>query len=355
MRTSSTAPRVGAWVMTAILLGLLSGCARLTLMTTDDLATEIDQAIESGDYRLANYLITHTAPDHPQAEQVNARAEPLRESIARFQQKTRAEALEYASQQDWHSALQTLRQAERSLPRQDEVIPAAREELADSELRSFESVESSILLDEARWLLRHQDNAEQLQAYTLREARQLAGSLDRRQETLASRLLELADRPCDSNQWQRCHDLLSVWQALSGSQQADPRLQTAATNLASAANRKRQQQVQQLRREAEKLRQRYQESGELADLLSLRQYVDSNNRHGALDELARDTARLCVQRFDEGLRQGEALYAKGDYQQALDAWRDIQPLFPNNSELEKKLARVHRVLDNLKRLGSDNS
>lgn len=338
-----------------ILIAVSSGCSRLTLLTTDDLPSEIDQAIEAQDFRLADYLIRGVGENHPDHDAAKAKADILARAMAAFQQQARDTATEQANRQDWWGAQQTLAQAAKQLPDTGQVVSEAQQTLAQRQQDSFEALEARILLQEASWLISQENDARLLENYTLRTASRLAQTLAQRTEALTERLYELAERPCQEDQWQRCHDLLSTWQTLSPDQPEDPRLASASAQLASAAHRDRQRQAQQLLRQAQSLHADYESSNALEDLLALRQFVDTNNRQGALDALATETARLCVERFDNGLRRGEAFYAQGQYQQALDSWLAIQPLFPNNSELEKKLARVYRVLDNLQRLGASES
>lgn len=335
-----------------LLFCLQAGCARLTMMTSDDLVADIQAAIEAEDFRLAEFLGKQTPQSHAQYEQVQKQAARLERAMARFRQAKIEQADAYATARQWREAEAILDDAANHLPRHDEAISTAINRLQERQQKHYADHESRILLGQATWLRSQQQAIDRLPEYSLGDANRLHKRLQADRRNLAERLISLADAPCEAGSWQRCHDLLEAGYALAPDIEADTRLAKARQQLDSAASRKRARQQQQLRDQARELRQTYDRSGDLAHLLALRDFIRQHTESGALDREERETARLCLSRFEEGIKQGEALYARGEYEQALQRWRTIQPLFPNNSELEKKLTRVHRVLENLEKLNA---
>jgi hypothetical protein len=55
-------------------------------------------------------------------------------------------------------------------------------------------------------------------------------------------------------------------------------------------------------------------------------------------------------RVNNAVEKGKDLYSEGKVEQALQVWRDVEPLAPNNVELLSSIARAEKVLHNLKTL-----
>ena len=120
--------------------------------------------------------------------------------------------------------------------------------------------------------------------------------------------------------------------------------------MAGAAQRREQAASARTRQRADALIEAYRKSDTIKDLVAARNYLQQNNRDGALDEVASGLESLCRQRFNEGIRKGDNFYASGNYPQAEKVWLEVSPLYPGDNELSGKLERVRRVLGNLQNL-----
>ena len=95
--------RKSASLLSLILLVSLQGCARLTLMTSKNVAAEIEQATANGDYNKAWYYLDNIRESNPQYEQVDALREKLAADTETFEKEKASEAQSLASSGRWCS------------------------------------------------------------------------------------------------------------------------------------------------------------------------------------------------------------------------------------------------------------
>lgn len=332
----------------ALLLSLVSGCAQLTLMTSDDLSAEVANAREEKDFRTARYLIASTPETHPDYASVQSQAAALEQDIVSFEQNARKEILSLARAGNWQAAHQRLDEAFDRLPG-SESLEATATTLSEREQRVEAQALSALLLAEGRALLEHNLQLRTLEQLTTPEARREYKTLSRRQQELAADMDRLGRWFAGQEDWRRTHDLLALSRQLGGAGAGASELERQASQaLTSASYRKKQQRVRQQRDKAEALLSAYRQSGELDDLLKAREYISANSAQ--LETLDQEVTQMCQDLLRAGLSEGENLYALGNYQQAQKAWQRVLPISPGHPELNKKLERVSRVLDNLKAL-----
>ena len=334
-------------LITALLL--VSGCARLTLMTSQDVASEIQQASEQQDFNSAWYYLDNIRESSPQFSQVSALRSKLEKDTQAFEQKNIQKARSLASSGRWPEAFAVLEQAQKKW-RKSDALASAQQALTQREALLFNRLRTDLLVDEATWLASKRNTIEQLGTLNRADARSTSEKLEQRRKELVTTLTELGNDFAKQEDWPRTRDLLTAAQKLSGSKETPAALAQAHKYLSRQANRDRKAREQKVQSQALKLLDTYDKSRSLADLLKARDYISSNNSSGQLDQYASRLEAICQQRFKQGLSDGEALYAQGRYKDAYQAWENVSRIYPDDVELTKKMERARKVLDNLKAL-----
>lgn len=345
-------PDLRRHLLLILLVVAAAGCARFEVMVSDDIRADILAALDADDYRRASRLSGGISTAHPAYDDVSALNKQIQARLKTYQQHKIAEAFELANGRRWHQAYALLDEAAANSPRSNNAIDEAREKLEQRETIYYERLEGQLLLGKAQWLAGTDPRQPRLKELTLRDADRMARELENLKRQTAARLTALGRAAGAREEWITARDLLRAAQQLAPGEKPDPVLEAAQTWLNSNASNKRKQMEATQQAEAERLVAAYRDSKALSQLLAARRYIEQHTQGNHLEQLRQEVAILCLERFDQGMREGEKRYASGDYQGALEQWRAIQPIFPNHSELEKKLGRVHRVLESLESLNA---
>ena len=70
--------------------------------------------------------------------------------------------------------------------------------------------------------------------------------------------------------------------------------------------------------------------------------VDTQKKQQLLEKRTR-------QLVDAGIKMGKRLYSKGDIEQALKKWTEIQVFAPNDLQLKEYIAKAEKFIDNINR------
>lgn len=335
-----------------LLVGTLltvSGCASLRMMWAQDPVGDLEQALEEEDFDRARMIIDNLPARHRDHETVQDFSGRVETAIESFEQAQVARAEELAQQGRWRAA--------------HEMLDAAREkwsrgstlEETDSviEQRQFEALQqlrADLTASEARWMVQQRALRQDLDQYTLRAARRQERHFMRRQEQLLDELDELARWFAEREDWARVAALLTPARQLAPDDSRPPLLEQAQEKVARESRGREAHREASLRQQAREKLARYEQSGELDDLLRAQVHVEDASRNVDLKEERERLERLVRERLDEALHRGDSLYAQGNYQAALDIWKSLLPLAPEHRPLQSRLERIQRVMQSLEQL-----
>lgn len=331
-----------------LMLALLGGC--VTIPMDVDAEAELAAARKAGDHARALEIVERISPKHPQYDTLLMQRESVLKEVAQHQQQRIQEASNLASSGRWQEAFAVIDQLSREW-RNSTLVAEARQELEQRQQLRFRQLAADVLVSESKWLLGREASTEQLNTLTQKEALDMARQLIARRANIAEQMSQLGHYFAEQKDWQRTRDLLDGARLLNRSAERDPQLVTAERQLANVANRQVRAAAQRTRQRADTLIEQYRKTESIKDLIAARDYLQSNNQDGSLDEGATRLESLSRERFRTGLKRGDSLYAAGDYAAAEKIWKEVAPLYPNDTELAGKLERVRRVLENLKTLG----
>lgn len=356
---SSTSRRNIAMVRRALILTVLitmSGCARLALMQSDDPLADFEQARAEQDYDRALYIAEHLDAHHPDYDQVQALLTPLRAEIENFEQDTIKQANSLANQGKWKQVWRLLADAMDQW-RPSPALRQARERLREREEYQRRKTTGDLLLAETRWRLSSSERAGRLTNYTDAASENRYERWRERNRELAEALVEHGRWFSEREDWQRAHDYLGSAQALHADTVPETLLarvqdkhQARSRRSEAQRERRQRQQARQRREQARSLLRQYRNTGELDDLLQLRELIREDSGDYLPEELTARVEMLSRERFRSAMNEGDARYARGDYREARAIWQKIQPLAPPDSEVSEKLERVERVLEKLQNL-----
>ncbi len=332
-----------------LMLILLGGCVGTIPMNVDAEA-ELAAARKAGDHARALQIVDRVSAKHPQYDALLMQRESVLKDIEQYQQQHIRDASNLASSGRWQEAFALIDQLSREW-RDSALVTQAKQELEQRQQLRFRQLAADVLVSESKWLLGREANAEQLNTLTRKEAVEMARQLTDRRADVAGQMELLGKFFAEQNDWPRTRDLLDGARLLNRSDERDPQLLAAERHLASVANRQVRAAAQRTRQRADALIEQYRKTESIKDLIAARDYLQSNNQDGSLDEGAGRLESLSRERFRTGLKLGDSLYAAGDYVAAEKTWKEVAPLYPNDNQLAGKLERVSKVLQTLKTLG----
>jgi tetratricopeptide (TPR) repeat protein len=336
-----------ATLMLSVLL--ISGCVRHTALDVDPTA-EFNSARETGDYAKALAIVDRLSEQHPQYEALNAHKPAILRDIEQLQKRRIREADDLANSGRWREAFAILEELDKHW-RDSELVAEARRDLEERQQFRLHQLSADLMVSEARWIQSRTTSIEQMDTLAETRARDTVRQLKERQSVLIREMTLLGHFFAERKDWTRTRDLLDAAHLLAGSTERDPKLVEAERQLASVASRQVRAASQRTRQHGNELIERYGKTRSIHDLIAARDYLQKNNRDGSLDDIATRLESLSRERFRAGLRQGDTLYASGNYAGAEKIWKEVAPLYPSDNELTGKMERVRKVLENLQSLG----
>ncbi|MHA7916693.1 hypothetical protein [Alloalcanivorax xenomutans] len=337
-----------------LLVGLIALSACQTTPPPPEVTREsLQQALHEHRYREALTMLDTRLLQDPDQPELSQQREDIIKASREYREQTLAEAQRLAGQEQWRDAQGLLESTGGHLIHPGPLV-ALRESLHQQEAQRLRQRLSEWWQAQARALLDSATLDSTLTGYTLPEAGQTLELRQALKADLSERLTEVGNTYAEQGDWSRAQRALHLAHQLQPDQPAPEALGQAQQVLARARQRAEQQQTQRQRERSESLMAAYRESGSLKDLLAIREYLRSApNNH--LTALRDEVETLCRERYTKDMATGDALYARGEYQAAYAIWQELKPLAPDNVELNKKLERTRRVLNNLRALDATSS
>jgi hypothetical protein len=330
-------------------LALLGACHHLALMRSDDPVAALEQARADEDYTWARYIVENVPADDPAHDAIQKQLPALNAEIREFELRHIRQAEALAAREQWSEAFELLAVAQNNLP-DSPALADTRDKLEARQLRRRNEIDGELALGEARWRLSSETTAEGYASLSRSTDQRAWQSWQRRDRQLARDLAELAGWFANREEWQQVRDFLEAARALDPDSVDDELLARARKHIQAAEKRYLAVREQRRLEQARSLLERYEATQQLDDLLAARNFISRQASGGALATVSSRVNALARQRFTADLERGDALYARGQYQQAYEVWKNIAPLQPDHDELTKKMERAEKVLGKLRHL-----
>jgi tetratricopeptide (TPR) repeat protein len=346
-------------VMAALLLGL-GGCATLAPHAVE-MEQQVEEVAEPGEYGRALAALDRQIERDPDNVALQSQRADLRRRADRFEQTILIEAAAHLRVEDWAAARERYEHGLALLP-DSEALQAAHQAFETERQQHVRALRTRLLLARAHSLIRERPMYEELHRISPGNARahEQYQRAEREARELAEELRDLGEAALDADDPLLAVEALTLAHALSPVQGGADRLDEAES---ARQARLVMLQVQPIaERDANEtwtaqdqaLLERYHNAFRSGDLALARHLLeDLSRRHPDNEEIYRQRpvlSRAIDTHVSAGLERGLRLYTHGRIEEALDIWRPLRALAPENRELEAHVERAERVQRRLEAL-----
>ncbi len=336
----------------------LVGCVTDPMLRRD-LPKQVDRWVAEEEYGKALRVIDDVRPDHPLYPRFQSQRQEILRLVDKYERALIGKGRMLIRNQEWQQADKLYREGTEKLPDSERIARARADFLARRDER-IAALRTEALVNKGDWLsrelplqreiLRTTPDDRRAKKALKRANRELddtsAGlylcgqqALDSRNSRLAVRCLALAEQLTPTT---------SVKDALARAEKEQKRTKAKTRR----AKRKKQQ-----RSEADKVRRlldEYEEAYEADDLIQARGILAelklAEPKSEKVEQLEMELDGAVAERVTRGMEESRKLYSQGKIQQALDNWRELSKLDPENEEIKAHIARAERVLAKLREL-----
>jgi tetratricopeptide (TPR) repeat protein len=344
---------------TLALFLVLGGCATLEPLTTDT-EHRVVELTESGEYGKALSALDRLIARDPDNKALQTYRGELERRAARFEQAILIEAAGCLRVEDWAGARERYDHGVSVLP-ESEALIAARAAFETERQHHLRALRTRLLLARAHALIRERPMYEEIHRVSPGSirARHQYQRAERDAREMSVELFELGETALGADDPLLAVEALTLAHALSPAPESAARLEEAES---ARQSRLREFRVQTPEtgtgngwtEQDHALLERYHAALRADDMALARPLLDAlASRHPENESLRVQRAvltRIIDIQVSAGLEQGLRLYAEGRIREALEIWRPLRALAPNNRELEARVERAERVLERLETL-----
>jgi len=343
-------------LLPALCIALLSlgGCALLDPLSPDPQA-RIETLDEAGEYGRALALLDRELAGDPDNAELRRQRADLARRAARFEQRILIEAAEHLRRDDWAAARERYDHGIAVLP-DNQALIAARDAFEVQRQKHLQTLRTRLMLARAHGLVQERpliDEIYRVAPGSLR-ARQHFLRTEREARELADELALLGERALAEDDPMLAVEALTLAHALAPAQDSAERLLAARqARQARFPPPTEEPPAEDTDTEAatNALKTRFRAAFAAQDLALARHLLEAMEARNVDDPELRRQRQLLNQAIDTqvsaGLEEGRRLYAQGRIREALEIWRPLRALAPENRELEAHLERAERVLRRL--------
>ena len=339
----------------------LTACAHY-YANRDDLATMVDNWLEEREYGRALETLSRVKPSHPDYQRLEAMySRTLREAEG-FEQSVVTRAQSLYLQQEWLQAKEVYDEGLAKLPNSQTITNARNEFLQKREIE-LKGHRQSLLISTAEYLAESTPILQQINQLTnddVEAGRALAQNQQQMQPTIQGlnecgwEAMEQKDYPLA----EKCFGLMSALDSNIDISRPLEKIKQAQEDIERHKTQELQTQISKEKsRKTKETYNLYYKAIEQGNLAEAQKYVNQLNRLRPNDnkvlELRQELQNFIDRKVAQGIEQGRELYSQGKVQQALDIWKPLLSLAPDNGELKGDVERAERVIDNLRELSKE--
>jgi tetratricopeptide (TPR) repeat protein len=341
------------------LLLALGGCATLDPFGTDTEHRVVELA-DAGEYGKALAALDRLISRDPDNRALQTYRSELERRASQFEQSILIEAAAYLRVEDWAGARERYDHGVAVLP-ESEALIAARDAFETERQHHLRTLRTRLLLARAHALIRERPMYEEIHRVSPGSirARQQYQRAERDAREMAVELLELGETALADDDPLLAVEALTLAHALSPAPESAARLEEAESAQHSRLQELRVQTPETgadngWNEQDHALLERYHTALRADNMALARPLLDALvSRHPDNESLRVQRAvlgRIIGIQVSAGLEQGLRLYTEGRIREALEIWRPLRALAPDNRELEARVERAERVLERLETL-----
>lgn len=342
----------------ALLFLQLGGCAYITAVR-EDVVEQVDRMVERERYGRALATIDYIKPEHPDYVELMRRRKEIARQAEAYEKKALARGERLMEENQWEAALDVYDKALRRLP--DSLpLQQAMQRFRDHQDRQIDDLKLELLLARGRWL---EETLELQEAITRidPESWRAEWAYDaKRQEAadLGEQLGKLGRVALEEDHLEVALRTLPLAARLAPTEEnleARARLQRVEAEQSRRAREARARtQKRQAARQLQVALVRYREAFEAGELVEARRQMAEMERLAPKDPRVmeqRQALQAAVeQAVRQGMEQGNSLYGRSLFQEAIAAWNRVLQLDPGNEQARANLERARKVLERLEEL-----
>lgn len=347
---------VGAFLLPLFLS--LVGCVPEQVLRKDQ-PKQVDRWVAEEEYGKALKVIEQVKPDNPLYPGLQSRRKDILRRVDKYERVLIRKGRMLIRKEQWQQAFELYEEGTEKLPDSERIARARADFLARRDER-VAALRTKALVNKGVWLsrelplrreiLRTTPDDRQAKKALKRANRELDDTseglylcgqraLVSRDNKLAVRCLALAEKLTPTT---------SVKDALARAEKEQEKTKAKTRR----AKRKKQQQAGADK--ARKLFDEYEEAYEADDLIQARSILAVlkivEPESDKVEQLEVELDGAIGERVTRGLEESRKLYSQGKIQQALDNWRALSEIDPENEDIKAHIARAERVLAKLREL-----
>ncbi len=343
-----------------LLLSLLAvvGCVP-DPMLVKDVPKQADRWVAEEEYGKALRLLDRASSDDPQNASLQEQRKEILRLAEKYEQSVLREGRRLTQKGRWQEADELYARGLQKLP-DSERIAKAQTAFVKRRAEHVRSLRTEVLINKGNWLAR--ELPLQNQILTARpdddQAKRSKKRAKREVEIISTGLYLCGQRALDSRNNKLAVQCLALAEQLTPTTSVKDALARAEKEqLKKKAKTRRARRKQQEQFEADKARRlvdAYEDAYTADDLITARNALAElktvEPKSDKVEQLELELEDAIGERVKRGMEESRRLYSQGKIQQALDNWRDLSKLDPENEDIKSHIARAERVLAKLREL-----
>ncbi len=352
-----------AWLLLPGVLSL-AACFPAAQNLRGERTDQLDHWVAEEEYGKALKRIDRVSPKDPAYPSLQERRAEILRLADKYEQALVKEARKLKRSEKWQEAFDLYEQGLSKLPN-SERIQKARDEFLTERATRVEALRVEALISKGDWLNRD---------FRLRKKTVAIVPEDRRaRKDLKRTTRELEETSkqlyvCGQRAWERGDNELAL-RCLSLAEKLRPTssVKDALVRVKKEQSKRKAKKRRATRKKKEKsdadmarkFLDEYEEAFEQGDLLRAREALakskslqPSNER---VEQLEKELELSIANRVKRGMEESRRVYSQGKIQQALDNWRYLSKLDPDNEDIKVHIARAERVLAKVRELSEKQS
>lgn len=334
----------------------------------------VDQLVTEQEFSRIQELLNDIDVKDPEFEALGIRRRAIRPLIAQFEQHTIKQVAALQARDLWPQALDMLKDARNKLP-DSKVLQQAEADFFQQRAARLNAIQQQISLLEGQGQNEKMPLVDKVVAIhpTSIRTRWQHFQHRRKNKILVHDLMICGNQALEQQRLELAEACFAMVRALSVDMDNLSLQTNVETRLAAVAKQRQlhEQQAEEIaqatmdkqRRERERqileLKAQYHDLAEAGWLVAAKQTLVQLRLLSPDDEELRQWAGVLQVKIDLevewGIRRGQALYSRGQLEEALDAWEHAAQLDPDNPVLQRHIARAERFIHKLERLNHDKS
>lgn len=328
----------------------LTGCAYYHALDSN-LPHQIDVWVEQQEYGLALQTLGFIKPSHRNYDLLIEKREAILLLAKQLERTTIQQTDSLIGKSEWHQAHLLFESSLNKLPLSSS-LNKAYNAFVSKRTNYLNKLELKLMVNKGEWLGKNEEIRKEI-ARVIPNSSQARRALRRHNDDVNEISMELAE--CGENAINKENTELAE-QCLKLTKNIKPPagIQTRLTAVQKAIKAEKKAQIRRHNKKIRALLAQLKQGYSHENLQLARQYFlsleNQDKRNPQASALRQELKNRIADGMAESIEAGRKLYSDGRIKQALEVWLVLQPLDPDNQELNGHIDRAQRVLKKIRML-----